>query len=293
MKNNLKIGKFGTFYLATAAVLALNLLTAAAMENRGADDAYARYLAQAPEITPIMEEAATPEVTILLEEPAPLPCTDLRSNVEISKAPLTTVSDTCITATVTPGTIALEYIPDSFSFPLKYVSNYRQDSFSNDDPATLNIDVSTGTDDILTLHDFRNEGGFSVTITAGRFESSTGSIPLNNLYVATTYPENEDFALLDPALIGAENNGVKYAADSKGAQDIVSGAVAKGDLNLPDSYAVSFDGNNDGISDVIELMGTSTGHVGRFSQALSFLLKIPANQPPGAYQAKFTMDLIY
>jgi|GEM_PF-5060872 len=323
-KTNNKTRFLRTIWLITAGALTLTML----IGNYGGfkiNDASARYLAQATEEvtstgeTTAIEEAITPTTTestateesntspaaetiepFTAEAPAlpelPTttgPCENLRNNQQTNASPLTTVSENCVTATVTEGTVAFDYIPNSFSFPLKYTSNYPQDSFSNDDPATMNVDVSTGTDDIMTLHDFRNNGGFSVTATVSAFESAGGSIPLSNLFVATSYPDPDDFDMLDATLTGAENGGVEYADGSKGAQDITSSTLANGDLGIPETYAVSFDQNNDDIADIVELMNTTTGHVGRFSQALNFLLKIPANQLPGTYQVKFTIDLVY
>jgi len=221
------------------------------------------------------------------------PCANLRDNYQINDSPLTTVSDHCVTAIITEGTISLDYIPDSFSFPIKRVSEFEQNSFSNDNPTTMDVDISTGPEDLIALHDFRNNGGFSVTITASAFSSATANIPLKNLYIATSYPDHNSLNLLDPGLNGPTNNGITYAEGSHGAQDISAPAFTQGNLNSADNYQTSFDANHDNIADVVELMNTKTNHVGRFSQALNFLLKIPPNQPAGAYQVKFTIDLIY
>jgi hypothetical protein len=320
-------GFLRTVCLLTTAALALNLFAAANLDGFSVTEAFARYIAQTPdtdittEQTDIIagqtqEPATTAEIapeltgteeTLTKPTPAPIsaeapsepaasaktgPCGTIRENEQITSAQLTTVSDNCITATVTEGTIAFDYIPNSFSFPLKYTSGYPQDSFSNDNPATMNVDVTTGPEDIITLHDFRNNGGFRVTATVSAFESADGVFPLRDLYVATSYPDSDDFSLLDPSLTGPETGGVEYADGSNGAKDITSSTFTDADLNLPETYTVSFDQNGDDVADIIELMNTDTGHVGRFSQALSFLLKIPANQPAGTYQVKFTIDLI-
>jgi len=283
-----------TIGILAALLLGINLLTAAGLVSAppvtvdGTLIAHAQDAFSAEAMPLASESPATPEVTEQVS-----PCSNLRSNEQLSGTPLTTVSDTCVSAIVNEGTIALDFIPDSFSFPKKNTSGNLQDSFSNDNPETPDTDVASGPEDILTLHDYRNNGGFTVTITSSTFESADSSIPLNDLYIATSYPDENDFALIDTSLNGDEELGVEYAAGSNGLRDINSSAAATGDLGTPESYTVNFDGNDDGFPDVIELMNTSTGHVGRFSQALNFLLKIPPSQPAGAYQVKFTVDLIY
>lgn len=235
---------------------------------------------------------------------AQTPCETLRENVEINTLPpgvitgepmLTTFSDACISAEISPGDIALDYIPTSFSFPLKHFTTHVKKNFSNDNTETASIDVSTGPDDILTVHDFRNSGGFSVTITSSPFKSSLNDLPLRNLHVVTTYPDADDMVTMDPTLYGLKNGGIEYAAGSQGLQDITAGAFTEGNLNLPETYTtngVSFDENEDDIPDVITLMETATAHIMRASQALSFYLEIPESQPAGTYEIMFTIDLI-
>jgi hypothetical protein len=284
-----------TITLLATAVLALNLLTASGIITNAAAT-HTGYLAQAPDDMTATAETTAPDLTVTtIEATSDVqadPCATIRSNEQIIESPLTTVSDTCIGADIGQGTISIDYMPDSFSFPLKDTSMDAQDSFSNDNPDTPEIDVTSGPEDILALHDYRNNGGFTVTLTTSGFESSNNAIPLRNLFVATTYPGTGVFETLDPALGGIEAGGIEYADGSVGAKDVAAGAFTADDLNLPESYAVSFDQNGDDIADIVELMKTDTGHVGRFSQAVSFLLKIPADQPAGDYQVKFTMDII-
>lgn len=301
-KKTCKIGLIATLTLLTTAALAVNLLAAASAGANPMTNAPARYLAQTTGASPLTDEAGpiTAEAGPITGGQEPLqeplqetgPCGVTRANEQINESPLTTVSDTCAQSTVSAGTIALDYLPNSFSFPIKAKSDETQNSFSNDYEGTEEIDVATGAEDILTVHDYRNNGGFSVTITSSKFESSFSEIPLSNLYVATTYPDIDDFDILDMSLNGTEINGIEYAAGSNGAQDITANAFTGADLNLPESYTVSFDGNDDTAADIVELMNTSSGHIGRFSQALNFHLRIPADQPAGSYQVKFTVDLI-
>jgi hypothetical protein len=281
-----KIGLIRTLTLLTTAALAINLFAAANPGTSAMAREPARYLAQETGEF-VTEKEATPEP---LEESGP--CSAIRNNEQISDLPLTTVSETCAETTISAGGIAIDYMPDSFSFPIKEKSDGPQDSFSNDYDGTETIDVASGPGDILSLHDYRNSGGFSVTMTASKFESSNSEMPLSNLHVATTYPDADDFDTLDARLNGTEFNGIEYSAGSNGPQDVTAAAFTSNDLNLASSYTTSFDGNNDGIADIVELMNTASSHVGRFSQALNFHLQIPASQPPGSYQVKFTVDLI-
>jgi len=303
-KNSRTIRLIRNLSLLATAVLALNLVTASGIGAIAMANQPARYIAQAPDpITPT-QDATAPDLTITSTEATgdvqtqeagqtlADPCANIRSNEQTGESPLTTLSDVCIKADIGGGNIAIDYIPDSFSFPIKDTSGEAQNSFSNDNPSTPEVDILTGAEDVLTLHDYRNSGGFTVTLTTSGFESATSSIPLSNLFVATTYPDASAFEILDPALNGDEINGVKYATGSAGTEDVTASAFTTGDLNLPESYTVSFDQDKNDVADIVELMKTTTGHVGRFSQAVSFLLKIPADQPAGDYQVKFTMDIV-
>lgn len=291
-KNSRTIRLIRNLSLLATAVLGLNLVTASGIGTIAMANRPPRYIAQAPApelaITPSEATGDAQEAGQTLADP----CANIRSNEQTGESPLTTLSDVCISADIGGGNIAIDYIPDSFSFPIKDTSGEPQNSFSNDDPSTPETDVLTGAEDVLTLHDYRNDGGFTVTLTTSGFESATSSIPLGNLFVATTYPDASAFEILDPALNGDEINGVKYATGSAGVEDVAASAFTSEDLNLPESYTVSFDRDKNDVADIVELMKTTTGHVGRFSQAISFLLKIPANQPAGDYQVKFTMDII-
>ena len=232
------------------------------------------------------------------------PCDPLHINLERENLPpgvitgeptLTTISDSCISADISPGDLAIDYLPLSFSFPLKHFTTHVKKNFSNDNPTTATVDVSTGPDDVISVHDYRNSSGYSVTITSGPFKSSMNELPLSGLHLVTTYPNTSDLESLDPTLKGMNTGGVEYADGSQGLQDLIAPAFTEGDLNLPDTYlndGTSFDENNDNIPDVITLMETGTAHVMRASQALSFYLEIPPSQPAGTYEIMFTIDLI-
>jgi hypothetical protein len=227
----------------------------------------------------------------------PTPCGVLEHNLQTDDSPVTTIYETCMGVTVEGGSLYLEHIPYSLSFPQKFALTTAQDSFSNDDPLTVGtVDVSTAPDDILTVSDMRNSGGFRVTITADTLSNGADTIPLSNLYLVTTYPGPNDFGppIDDAGLIGMEEFGVEWAAGSRGAHDTVTPEFTTENLNLAGTYTAhdNFFNEQTGNPDVLTLMETNTNHIARVSQALSFYLNIPANQPPGTYAVTFTMDLI-
>lgn len=226
-------------------------------------------------------------------EATPTTCGELDDNVEAGS---TTSSEECVQVGVNAGSISLTNIPDSFSFPTKFFSFSGQNSFSNDNPATTTtVDVTTGPEDVITVQDLRNSGGFDLNISVSTFSSGSNQIPIARLYAVSTYPDDDDLTPLDPDLNGTEAGGVEYATGSSGAQDITSGVFTTGNLNLANTYTTngdSFDANNDLVSDMVSLMSTSTAHTMSASQALSFYLNIPADQPAGNYSVLFTLDLI-
>ncbi|MCC7197658.1 fibronectin type III domain-containing protein [Candidatus Peregrinibacteria bacterium] len=229
----------------------------------------------------------------------PAPCVLNRSNFEADDDPLTTISDQCLGVDILSGGLSLPYVPDSFIFPRKFSSVLQQDSFSNDNPATRStVDVEIGPEDVLTASDLTGTAfGFNVTITASAFSNGTDTLPLQNLYVATTAPNTTTLNALNPDLNGTLNSGnqIVYAAGSSGT-NVVSNTATLGDLNLASSYTgdgVSFDADSNEIPDIITLMNgpNGTAHMLSASQALSFYLNIPANQPSGNYSILFTVDI--
>ena len=236
-------------------------------------------------------------LTLTLTASAATPCDPLLSD-DMS-------SQSCVSVTINAGTISLEYTPSSLIFPQKFPTFIPQSSFSNDDPATGPVDVSTGPEDIITVKDLRNSGGFEVTITASPFTSGEFEIPLNHFYLVSTYPDADDLSPLDPALEGLETGGVEYAEGFAGATDITSSVFTTGNMNQAATYLFggsNFDfnpppsgGNPDGgdsISDPITIMSTTTDHLVRASQAVSLYLKIPADQEEATYTTLLTVDLI-
>lgn len=221
-------------------------------------------------------------------------CETLRSNTETSSSPLTTVSDSCIAATITSGGLSISYHPNSFFFPHKFLSTMTQNTFSNDNPATVNVDVTTGPEDILTITDLSGAGGFTVDLTTSSVSltsAAANTIPTNSLYVATTAPSNASLDTLAAGLSGTTDaiNGIVYSTGSIG-QDITSSTATTGNLNLAGTYTTSMNADNNGTPDIVQLMNApATGHILQASQALSFLLRIPTNQVAGTYAIQFTL----
>jgi hypothetical protein len=229
-------------------------------------------------------------------------CDPLRSNEETAGV---TTSDHCIKINIKEGILYLSKIPKSFSFPLKSLTFY-----GNNQPVFSNTKGTTGPngvtdpfgnieqfadEDVLTVTDLRNSGGFQVTLTAGRFSSGPeDEIPLSNLYVATTYPTAND--LPDhPELLGIMLGGITYSADYYGLHDITDTVDTVNPVNIAStftSFGRSFDNNHDNQVEPIVLMYTESGHAGSFSNALSFYVNIPGAQPAGTYSTLFTIDLI-
>lgn len=242
---------------------------------------------------------------LTLSTSAATPCDPLLVNDENTGPPLVITNQSCATVTIDPGTISLEFSPTSILFPQKFPTFIPQSSFSNDNPATGPVDVSTGSEDIVTVKDLRNSGGFEVTITASPFTSGDFKISLNHFYVVTTYPDEDDLTPLDPTLEGSESGGVEYANGFAGASDITSSVFTTGNMNQAQTYIFggsNFDFNpppsggnpdgGDGIPDPVTIMSTSTDHLVRASQAVSLYIEIPADQEEATYTTLLTIDLI-
>ena len=228
-------------------------------------------------------------------------CLGLRDNSETGGQ---TISDQCLLLNVTGGPIYLANTPKSFSFPTKYTTsaNYNQPSFSNFSGHTGpngKTDPFGGTqqianEDVLTVTDLRNAGGFQVTITAEKFlDDAEDEIPLKNLYVTTTYPTANDLPA-NPELLGATQQGITYALNSYGPKDISNTVDTTASITQQTTYknfGRNFDQNNDTFAEPIVLMYTDSAHAGSFSNALNFYIDIPGAQPSGNYATLFTIDL--
>lgn len=229
------------------------------------------------------------------------PCQDPRSNLEQTTQ---TISDQCLQVDINAGTLSLSNTPDSFSFPIRFTT-----SQGNAQPNFSNISGTTGPngladpfentqqnadEDVLTVTDLRNSGGFQVTITADTFTDGINNIPLSNLYAVTTYPTSNDLPAA-PDLLGSTQAGITYAQDAYGTQDITNSIDTVAPINQAltfTTYGYSFDPDANGIASPIVLMNTTTPHAGSFSTALSFYLLIPGATPQGTYATMFTIDLM-
>lgn len=228
-------------------------------------------------------------------------CGALLDNDEDSNPP-NVISEGCLELEVTAGTLSFENVPSSFSFPNRFKSGQVQHSFSNDNPATAAVDVTTESTDILTVTDLRNSGGFDVTITSSAVTDSENTLPLINLYIATTYPEDNDLIPLNANLVGTEANEIEFGSGTVNTGNIdtaltVHSANATGTnaLTLINAYTTdgkSFDANNDTTPDTIYLMRSTAARISQMSQALGFYLRIPADQEAGNYSFLLTLDLI-
>ena len=201
----------------------------------------------------------------------------------------------CLSFEVYPGTLSAGFIPPSLSFPTKFKTTILQPSFSNDNPATPGVDVTVGSEDIITVDDFRNSGGFDLTLSVSDITDGISTIPLENLYAVTSYPDSTALDALDTSLDGNNTAGIVYAANSVGAEDITAPIHTENNLNLSGTYKVdgsNFDPDADTVMDPITLMSSSTDHSGRFSLALSLYLEIPQDQVEGDYDMALTLDFI-
>lgn len=251
--------------------------------------------------------ASAAQLSFAVAEPlVPDLCAPLTDNDD-SGGP--TVSTGCLAVTVNAGSISIENIPDTFTFPSKYLSSLPQDSFSNDNPATSTIDVTTAENDVITVADLRNSGGFDVTITGSSLTSGPNDIPLGNFFVVTTCPDGND---LSADLYGSPNNctssnGAEFADGSSSTgnmdqtdtvhSDNATGTATNSEeltalRNAYEADGKSFDANDDEIPDTIFLMQSTAAKVARVSQTLGFYLNIPASQTSGTYNIKLTIDLI-
>ncbi|MCA9373585.1 hypothetical protein KC725_00330 [Candidatus Peregrinibacteria bacterium] len=243
----------------------------------------------------------------LISEVSPTLCGALLDNDDSGGS---TISEGCISLSISAGAISFEDIPDSFSFPNKFSSSLPQDSFSNDNPSTGVVDVESETDDIITISDLRNSGGFDLTITSSIFvNENEDEIPLENLYIVTSCPDGDDLA---SDLYGSPTNcdnttGVEFADGSTDIGNMNQASTIHSDNangtasnstelnNLISAYTTdgtNFDADLNDIPDTITLMESTSARLARISQALNFYLNLPANQPAGTYNILFTIDLI-
>ncbi len=212
----------------------------------------------------------------------PIPCNSLQNN-DLTPSPYTVESQSCIGITVFPGDLSIINVPDTINFPRKFIYSVAQNSFNNSDN-------TTGPDDVLTIANLTNLG-FDVQISAQDFTSGANTIARDNLYIATTIPDNDD--ITDPDLLGSNINGVKYSTSYSGANDISAPFNVDKTID-PVNQAPTFTSltGNTFNNSPLSIMTTATPHVGAFSINTNFYLNIPANPNPGTYATVFTIDLL-
>lgn len=221
------------------------------------------------------------------------PCAPLRKNSSDDPPNPPTASDTCVGIDINAGPAYIEHVPDSFSFPEKFSTMIDQNSLSNFNPATGTVEL--GPEDVITVTDLRGEGAFDLTIHSSAFTNGYDEIPLSNFFVATSIPNATDLNILEPGnalsgIVDSRENIIYADGVNKQSQNITSSAGTNKNLDHIKTYTdvkQSFD------KGIISLMKAGQGtHYLRASQALSFYLKIPANQPAGTYSTLITFDLV-
>ncbi|MBD3328846.1 hypothetical protein GF340_06135 [Candidatus Peregrinibacteria bacterium] len=215
----------------------------------------------------------------------------------------TRTSESCLSLNLNPGPLAFENVPDNFTFADKFFSTVQQYNFSNDDSSTKGIiDITNDTDDLVTIQDLRNEGGFELQLQASHFspiEDRSYKIPEANVYATTVNPTTTILNAVDSTLIGTTVNGAEVAQHAVNSSDVVtpidspnSVDTASNSLEIQSLANVYKDeGSNFDNGPVVILSGTNA-RIARISTLLNLFLEIPANAPPGNYSGEFTLDLI-
>ncbi len=175
------------------------------------------------------------------------------------------------------GNLLFAEVPDNFTFPNITSSNQNEDRFSAD---AVNYDPNQ--EALLSIEDTEQNTGFLVQLQSSAFTAGANSIPLNNLYVATS-----------PSSTGGTYNacGVEWSYLNPGVSDVEAVYNTTGPLNSATTFLT--DGTN--LTAPIDLLRgglpAPDGHNGTFSANVDYYAKIPAFQPTGNYQVTLTFDL--
>ncbi len=179
-------------------------------------------------------------------------------------------------------------LPDSFNFPRTTVSSSSRELFSNG-----NQELSPAEDDLLGVQDTRNSGGFEVQIQAeGTFTDGVHTIPLSNMYVATSV-SSPTYTISNTSSPGGAQDGVIYESEV-----ITKGVTAPLDTaNASLGSTTTFTSNGASLATgVVTLMNGSLpsdqGRVGKMYQYVSFYLHLPASQAAGDYAVTLTYTLL-
>lgn len=192
----------------------------------------------------------------------------------------------CGSQTISSSTLTFQDIPDTFNFGT-ITEGSAQDLFNNNTPPDAN---EPGADDLLQIFDDRNSGGFTVTVDPEATfidETGTRTIPLSNLYIATSLDET------DPGNVG----GITYGAGFTGDQTVSAPAyvdVDSASLTDPATYTGLGAAGQFGGSPLVLMDGTlssGSGREGTMSLFTNFHLHIDASQQDGSYAVVLTYTL--
>lgn len=209
----------------------------------------------------------------------------------------------CGTQVISSSTLTFTEIPDSFNFGAiqNGATNHNCTNGSNiSSPAyTCSTDQTPipGVDDMLKVYDDRNSGGFLVNVQPlDTFSSENADeIPLTNLYVLTTLPEDPSPGTNDIT------NGITYSDGAAGEQGIVAPAFVNefapdyADISVPETYTDPAINAHFGDNPVVLMDGTlneSLGRSGYFSQYVNYYLTTTPTQPAGNYSIVLFFDLM-
>jgi hypothetical protein len=174
--------------------------------------------------------------------------------------------------------------PDNFAFP---AASANGQSFSQNDPGYV-----LNTNDVVTVSDTRNAGGFNLQVQADAAGFNDGSghfLPLQDLYVATKAATTT----------GTASNGVEYSGLLTSPQNIVAFQDTTG--LLTDALSFTSCGSGLGTGGTLLSAGTpspvdlmlgglsSGGRNGDFKQNVNYYLDIP----PGTYSGSYSVTLTY
>ena len=202
-------------------------------------------------------------------------------------------AEQCVEASIT-GTITFE-VPDDITFPAMESSNMPQDSFSYD-AAGYTHDIN----DLLTVYDSRNSGGFQVQVQASTpFETSGGTfhIPIDHFYMATTSSETGGFRFDPPSDDGIEYDSSPVLPCVGSSLDVTPSprSLIPAVLTTPSTFTQAL-GYEPDTYFTLNLMNCdlspSQGRTGTFRQEVNYYLNVPGGQPGGTYNITLTYDLV-
>ncbi len=243
-------------------------------------------------ITPTNADGSGEESNIATATPGD-PCADIEANQfcgtqEISEYVLTFIDipDSFNLGTITTGTTLNKCNNTS---TLASPTNECSDNTLPDPP---------GADDLLTVRDERNSGGFVVQVTTqDTFTDGTNTIPLENLYLITSIDET------DPEKAG----GINYSAGFAGPKTVSAPLyIDESSLDISDSLTYT-NGWSSQVSPYESLqitqfggypldlmngtLSSAEGRVGDMSLFTNFNLTVNYDQPGGDYAIILTYDL--